>query len=236
MSALTIVQNACAKLGLPVPDALFSSTNSQTIQLRSLMNKEGKELAGSGPTDHAWTKLIMEKTFTTTAAAIQTGAVPTDFGRYLNETMWNRTTVIQAYGPVSAQAWQNWQAQSAITMPNFGFRFRGGSLLFFPTPTAGQTIAYEYVSTYWAQTSLAAGLAAMTADTDVGVLDETLIELGVIWRFLQAKGLDYAEAYRTYQMEVAKAVSRDGGRKRLSIGAAPVSLYPVNAPEGSWSL
>lgn len=234
MSALTIVQLACSELGITVPDAVFASTNSQVIQLRSLMNAEGKELAGSGPTDHAWTVLQTETTFSTTAAQIQVGAIPSDFGYYLNETLWNRTTRIPGYGPATPEQWQIWQAYATIAVPNFGFRFRGGSFLIYPVPTAGQTMAYEYVSNKWAQTSVLVGIAAMTADTDTSKLDEMLIKLGVIWRFLKAKGLDYSEAFRTYQMEVGKAIARDGGRRRITIGTPGARVYSANIAEGAW--
>lgn len=231
MTALTIVGQACARLGITAPTALFSSTDDQIIQLRNLMNQEGAELGKGGPTDHAWGILTTEKTFTTTAAAIQTSAVPTDFGWFINDTMWNRTARIKMVGPVGADEWQNYQAISLIALPNAVFRFRGGNLIIYPTPVAGQTAAYEYVSKYWASGSQ----SAMTADSDTALLDETLITLGVIWRFLAAKGLDYAETFRTYQMEVTKAIGRDGGRRKLNLAGTAQNQFNGNIPDGSWN-
>lgn len=237
MTALTMVQNATSRLGLSVPGAIFSSTDTQVVQFRNLMNQEGKDLAKGAATDHPWTKLISEQTFSTTAAAVQTGAVPTDFGWYINDTAWNRTTEIKLDGPITAEDWQRYQAVGAITLPNAVFRFRGGDVLIYPDPTASQTVAFEYVSSYWAETSAGAGasLAAMTSDTDVAILDEELITLGIIWRFLQAKGLDYAEAFRTYQLEVNKAIGRDGGRYKYNLAGHSFPRYQGNIPEGSWS-
>lgn len=230
MTALSLVQNACSHLGITAPTALFSATDDQTIQLRNLMNMEGAELAKGGPTDHAWQVLVTEKTFTTTAAAIQTGAVPTDFAFIVNDSLWNRTTMVKMEGPISAETWQTYQALTVVTIPFAAFRFRGGNLIIFPSPTAGQTAAYEYVSKYWASGSQ----SAMTADSDTALLDENLITLGVIWRFLAAKGLDYAEPFRTYQMEVSKAVARDGGRKKYALGGAITNRWNTNIPEGGW--
>lgn len=231
MTALTIVQKACSRLGITSPTALFSSTDDQIIQLRNLMNQEGAELAKGGPTGHAWQALTTEKTFTTTAAAIQTSAVPTDFDWFVNDTMWNRTARLKMVGPVSAEEWQTYQAISIISLPNAVFRFRGGSLLIYPSPTAGQTAAYEYVSIYWASGSK----SAMTADTDTALIDEGLITLGVIWRFLAAKGLDYAESFRTYQVEVNKAIGRDGGRRKANLAGTAQNQFQGNIPDGSWN-
>lgn len=231
MSALTIIQKACSRLAITVPGAVFSSTDDQVIQLRHLMNQEGDELTRM----HPWTALQTETTFVTVAAALQTSAIPSDFAWYINDTMWNRTTDQKILGPFTAAQWQQEQAvATGAIYPTF--RFRGGEILITPTPTAGQTVAYEYVSANWAETSGGSGLSAMTADTDVPLLDDRLIILGITWRFLQSKGLDYAEAFRTYQLECGKAISRDGGRKSFYIGGASFTpYYYANIPDGSWN-
>ncbi len=226
MTALTIMQQVTSSLGIDIPAAVFPSTDPQIIQLRNLMNEEGQELRDWA----AWTKLQTEKTFTTTAAAIQASAVPTDFGWYINETLWNRTLALQYMGPVSSEEWQRAQASVVpIALPNGIFRFREGELLIHPPPAAGQTAAYEYASSYWVS-----GKAAMTADTDVAILDEKLIALGTRWRFLKSKGLDYAEDFRTYELQKNFALSRDGGRKRVEMGGGSSQYFRGNIPEGSW--
>jgi len=107
MTALSIVANAASALGITAPTALFSATDDQTIQLRNLMNQAGLHLAKGADTDHAWRVLQSEKTFSTTAAAAQTGALPSDFGWFINDTFWNRTTRIKLRGPVSPRSGNN---------------------------------------------------------------------------------------------------------------------------------
>lgn len=152
MTALSIAQAASTRLGLTAPSIVFSSTDEQIIQIRNLMNEEGVELAARA----SWTKLTKEKTFTTVAAAAQTSSIPSDFGWIINDTMWNRSTDRQVFGPMSAAEWQMNQANGAAAVPDAFFRFRGtgtDSLLIYPTPTAGQTVAYEYVSNQWCESS-----------------------------------------------------------------------------------
>lgn len=234
MTALTIVQGAASRLGLAAPSAVFSSTDQQTIQMRNLMNQEGRELSKRYP----WTKLITEKTFTTAAQAVQTSAVPADFGWYLNNTMWNRSTDRPIHGPMSEAEWQREQAVATSAAMHTAFRFRGGNLLWYPSPTAGETGAYEYVSKNWAEASDGAGgtLAAMTADANTSLLEEELITLGVVWRFLNSKGFDYAEAFRTYQMEVSQAIARDGGRRTYALHGPSAPNFMINTEEGNWTL
>lgn len=227
MTALTIIQKVCTLPGLTAPTVVFASTDAQIIQLRSLMNEELVELAR----DHAWTVLTLEKTFSTVAAAIQTNSVPTDFDWYVNETMWNRTTRVKLGGPVSPEEWQTYQAISLLSIPQAVFRFRGGNLLFYPTPAAGQTVAYEYLTNI----RVSGSKTEFTADTDTCLLDEQVITLGTRWRFLKAKGFDYAEDFRTYELMKAKAIARDGGARKSFIGGSPRNPWNANIPDGSWN-
>lgn len=193
--------------------AIAGNTSSELAgQLLGLANEEGRALARR----HPWAILTAEKTFTTTAAAAQTGAIPSDFDRFIDETMWNRTRRRPVCGPITADEWQNLQANAAASM-DYQFRRRGSALLFTPTPAAGETIAYEYVKNTWCTSADGAtARTAFAADDDVGLLDEALIALGVKWRFLAGNGLDHETALREYERQVVDAINRDGGRRTIS--------------------
>jgi hypothetical protein len=234
MSLLTIVQNAARELGLTSPTAALSSTDAQIIQLVALAQREGKELMQ----DFNWQALTTEKTFMAVALADQTtaSAVPSDYDRMLNETFYNRTRKRPVFGPISPQEWQETQAIVATTLTE-AFRMRGDAILLTPTPTAGDTYAYEYITNKWCESSGGTAQSAWADDTDVGILPENVIELGVIWRFLKAKGFDYSEAFRTYELAKLRAQAKDGGKRRISMTYQKVN-FP-RAPyvqEGSWSL
>lgn len=216
MTALSIIQTAAAWLALPVPSAAFSATDTQTIQLRNLLNEEGAELA-TWP-DHAWTKLIKEQSFTTVAASIQTGAVPSDFGRFCDQSAWDRTTNRPLYGPMSSQQWQQEKAGPTFTSMYYGFRIRGNDFLMTPTPTAGDSIYYEYVSNKYVYASgdSTPTKTSFTADTDTSIFDETLVARGLRWRFLKAKGLAAEAEYQIWLEMVQRLAARDGGMPKLS--------------------
>ncbi len=190
------------------------------------MNDEGRDLSRA----HNWTSLLKQQTFTTVAQAVQTNAVPTDFNWYMNDTMWNRGTQVKVGGPVSAEDWQAFQAIALLAIPNAVFRFRGGDILIYPTPAAGQTCAYEYGTTYWVNGSK----TAFSADTDTAVLDETIISLGLRWRWLKSKGMDYAEDFRSYEIAKQQAVARDGGKQKVYLGGYPRNPWNFNIPQSNW--
>jgi hypothetical protein len=232
MSLLTLIQGACNRLGITRPTAAYSSTDQQIIQLVDLAQQEGIELAKR----HTWQVLTTEKTFTSIASETQTGAIPSDFDRIIDDTFFNRSQKRRVKGPLTPQEWQFHKGVVATTIIE-AFRIRGSAILIAPTPSAGQTFAYEYVSKNWCESSGGTDQAAWAADTDTGILSEELMTLGLIWRWQRAKGLDYAESFDTYERQLAIATSRDGGKPTLDFGSAPHSAarLPI-IKDGSWSL
>lgn len=232
MSLLTMLQGVTPRLGIPKPMTIVGSTDDQVLQLMAIANEEGQDLARRGQ----WQALTNSSTFTTVATESQ-GAIATlagaGFDYIVNETAWNRTQRRPLFGPLSSQQWELLKA-SMIQGPWYQFTIRGGNLLFLPVPSAGQTCAFQWVSKNWVTTSTGTS-NTWTADTDTGLLDENIMALGVMWRWLQRKGLEYAEDFAKYERQVENALARDGGKQRLSLGNMGPDVYPgVIIPSGNW--
>lgn len=241
MSLLTVVQAACRRLAIPVPDAVVSSTNSQVMQLWQLANQEGSELSER----YDWSALVRQASFATVAAEDQPSSVPAAFGHYIIDSMWNRTTKRKCFGPLTSADWQQVLSYPIYTSINPVFRLVqpagtiDGYVKMIPTPPAGQEVYYEYAMKYWAveQGGSAPTKADYEADTDFCAIDEKLVTRGVIWRFLEAKGFDYGEEYSKYEADVARAQAQDGGGKpRLNLvgGLGVQDIWPANIPIGNW--
>lgn len=233
MSLLTIIQGACDRIGIPRPTTVIGTTDQQVLALLGLAQQEGKELARRG----AWQALTSEQTFLSLAQQAQTGAVPSDLDRFIPETFYNRTRKRQVIGPLSPQ---EWQAQLAITATVVydTFRQRGNDILMIPTPPAGDEYAYEYVSKNWCTSASGTAQSSWLADSDTAKLEDELFTLGLVWRFKQAKGFDYAEAFRSYETQVTQALARDGDKRTLNFANQRLfdtPRYP-GVVEGSWNL
>jgi hypothetical protein len=224
MALLSIVQNAADRLGITRPTAAVASTDQQIIQLVGLAQEEGKDLAKR----HTWQALQTEYTFPTVNGTASY-ALPDAFGALIKETVFNRTRRRRMVGDLSPEQWQETQA-SLVTMVNPAFRIRGSLFYISPTPTAAETVAYEYLSKNWCQSSGGTGQAAWAADTDTGILDEELMTLGVKWRWKRSKGLDYAEDFTSYELRVAKAILDDGARVRIDTSNSERDRVP-RAPQ-----
>jgi len=238
MSLLTIVQDVCGEMGLTIPNAVVGSNSELVIQLFRLAKREGNELStgASVGLSHDWTVLQSEATWTSTATESQ-GALTTlapGFRWIINDTVFDRTEQRQEPGPVSAQLWQ-WRKAMTTSGPFPEWRIRNGTLYMYPVPTAGHSMAFEYQTSYWCTDSGGTAKATWTADTDVGRIDEELMKLGLIWRWRKAKGLDYEEDFRSYQIAVSNAIARDGGKPRLSMSTHRVSQR-VLVQDGNWDL
>ena len=233
MTLLTLAQAACDIIGMPRPTSVMAGADQTARTMLSLAQREGRVLARRW----TWTALRKQQTFTTVAQTVQTGAVPSDFDRMVSETFWNRTDQLRVVGPVTPEEWQGLVASVALPIES-AFQMRAGQIELYPVPTAGETYAYEYVSTQWCQSASGTGQTAWVADTDTGLLDEELTTLGLVWRFKQSRGLDYAEDMTTYEEQVLQAMARDGTRRtarlarEIDYGAAH---YPM-VPEGNWAV
>lgn len=237
MSLLTVAQYLCGRTGIPVPDSVLGTTDQQVRQVLRLIEEEGNDLSLRG----LWSGLVLEATLTTVATASQ-GAMTTlasnGFRYILNDTIWDRTNKLPVCGPMDAPEWQAIQALT-WTGPRYRYRIRGGNLLITPTPTAGYSWAFEYVSKNWIL-----GIDGttykqyFTLDTDTILLPEELVLMGVRWRWKKEKNLDYAEDFRTYETQVKDALGRDGGKPHLHMDdegwRGPVPGIFVSP--GSWNV
>lgn len=195
MSLLTIIQGAADEVSVTRPSTVVASTDPEVQTLLRLSNKVGLRLMKIFP----WQALVAEHTFTALGQEEQTAILPSAFNRFVSESFWNRTTVKLVSGPSSPVEWQGFKANSYSDANNPKFRYRGNTVYLLPAPTAGDTLAFEYVSKNWCESSGGTGQTAWAADTDVGVLDEELLTLGLIYEYLQGEGQPSVEAARHYE-------------------------------------
>lgn len=234
MSLLTIIQKVCDRTGITRPSTVVASADAQVRQLFALANEEGEELSQRCD----WQALRAEHLFLTTAAAEQTNTpLPDDFGRFVNNSFFNRTTRRRLIGPITPQEWQAIQAFPAYSRVYLAFRQREGQFLITPEPAAGEEIAYEYVSRNWATSSAGVGKVEFTSDDDETHLDEKLMVQGIRWRWKAAKGLDYDQEFDTYERNVSRAIAENGGATILMMSRPSASpVLAANIPDGDYGL
>lgn len=236
MSCLTVIQRACSRIGIAAPIAAVSSTDVKVQQLLALSNEEGEELSASYP----WQALRNEATFTTVATESQgliTAIAGAGFRYIINNTIWNRSLRRPVFGPLTPPQWQQLKAQS-MQGPFNQFVIRGNAVLFTPAPAAGNSCYFEWMSRAWCASSDGSTSSSFwVADTDVALLDEDIMVMGLIWRWKAAKGLDYAEDFNKYERRKTDAQARDGGKPTLDLNGTDMDIFPgVIVPAGFWGV
>lgn len=231
---LDIIKDAVRAKGVTAPPSIVSSDDF-ALQLLNLAKETAADLL-SRPFD--WQSLQQEALFTTVAGETQINLRSTYpyLKKIVDGTVWNRT-LQQPMKTVSVQAWQSMKATGFAATP-YIYRLRGGVWIMPDDTDSGQTISFEYIDERpWAD---AGGnrLLNPSSDSDVFLLPDNLMLLGVRWRFLEAKGLEYGESFRLYEDQISKCMSDDKPADTLSINGTRggSSLCGPSTSEGNWSL
>lgn len=176
------------------PATIASNTNPDAQSMLRLINKCGKWMQKA----YDWQILRAEQTFTSIAAETQTGALPSDFDRFIPETFWDRDTNNLITGPIGPVEWQGLKVQS-FDSQNKKFALRGGAILTQPALAADVSCAFEYIKVNWCDIAAGSGeKAAFTIDTDVALIDEELITRAAILEYLASEGQPYIKALRDF--------------------------------------
>ena len=229
---LAIVQTAALELGIPGPISVAGNPDTQAQQFLALVNREGSELAAI---EGGWQSMRGEQLITWTIG-IDTYAFPTDFAYYVQDTLWDRSSHWQINGPMSATDWQVLKSGVLPSGVYSRYQIQNNKIRFDPIPTSADTIAIEYITSNWCQSLLGVTQPKMVLDTDLPLVPDDLLVLGLKWRFLAAKGFNYSEERAAYELAISRYKPRDKVTENLNMGARRDGYF-LNMgllPAGNW--
>jgi hypothetical protein len=236
MSVLTTIQYVCGRTNVPVPATVLGNTDTQVVQMLRLLEEIGNDMAKRGD----WEGVTREATHTSLADEDQGTMVSiatNGFRNLKNGTFWDRTNKLPILGPLNDQQWQTLKGM-ATTGPRYHFRIRGGKLLINPTPTAGHTWAFEYMSKNWMLgVDGTTYKQYATLDSDTILIPEDVLIMGLRWTWKKEKGMDYAEDMATYEAQIKDSLGRDGGKATLHMDGGVRDARPgIFVPDMSLDL
>ena len=202
MSLLTICRNACREAGFAVPGSIVGNTDDTAVLLLACANRAGKLLAKK-----PWQALQKEYTFSTVASTASY-ALPSDYGWIVNDTAWDRTNYWRLRQSLSALQWQEYKSGITASVPRSRMRVKGSLVFIDPTPSSTISMVYEYVSSKWV-TDGSSYFTEFSTDTQTSLISEELIELEVVWRFMNRKGVAYTEEKNTAEINIQLALAHD---------------------------
>lgn len=201
--------------GIPKPSQLVGAVDDTSEQLLALANREGIEFSTRANSFGGWQQLHKEHTFTTDGT--NNYALPSDFKSFVTRTFWDGSARWELIGAINAQEKQLLRYGLTATQPRLKFYVRNNRLYLEPTPETGKTIAFDYFSNAWCASTSGTPQTSWQADTDTYLLDEDCFIMGLKWRFLRAKGLDYSQEMIDYTRAVSEALARNGGASDLPL-------------------
>lgn len=162
--------------------------------------------------------------------------LPSDLAYLIVQTEWDRNFRWQLLGPLDAQEWQVIKSGISPVGPRMRFRIMQGQFYINPVGSASSvytdTIAYEYVSSWWVAATAAPTVGVQSAyvlDTDTAIISEDLIVMGLKWRFLKAKGLDWEEEKSQYQNKFDRIAARAASARSLPLNARASGIRLLNS-------
>ena len=243
MALIDIVQTAAAIIGLPQPASVIGSAAPTVVTMKALLDREGRNLAkrkslyGGG-----WTILETEHTFQTVADQEEYD-LPADLYSVIGNSVWDRGNFFPVRGGISPQEWQAIRSglvQSAQLRRRYRIKDSLGAgrrrkFVLDPVPSDVETVVFEYVSSRWV--SDAGGTVffdRFQSDDDVSLLPQELLEMGLVWRYKQAKGFDFTADLAEWQMECNKTFGSDTGPRKIPIARNKFTLPVGNVPDSGF--
>lgn len=241
MTLLSTVQNVCRKIGKTPPSVVVTSTDATILELFVMANESGDAFAR----EHDFPELYKQCSFSATSTVFQGQLINSsaivadgDYLRMVPETFWN--TSLNSKLVLSPPAeWSQLQAMASTPYPARWTIIQGGLYIGPVTgPTSPNSCSFYYYSNKWVRSASGTYQTAYQLDTDVAVVPEKLIYLDLVWRWKQAKGLQYGEDMKTAELAIDQYTGSVGGAKKLLLGGGSNMYNPIvggpTIPEGNW--
>lgn len=207
----------------PVPGSIVGNAGAETLYQAVL--DAGEFMLNA----HDWSILRTEATIATVAST-ESYSLPSDFHRFIHSTAWDQSNDRLMFGSTSPQRWQ-WSNNSTVTLSQFRklFQFKAtqgqgadGTIEIFPTPTAVETLGYEYISENWAQTSGSVAQNTMSADTDTPRIPDHVLGLLATAFLMESEGLPFLNRRNDAERMIEQAIANDAPPPRANANHDPV--------------
>jgi hypothetical protein len=218
---MQLVQNAIDEIGsITTPSFIIGNTDQNAKQILALSNREAQEFSRLADSFGGWQALRKDYTFPL-VNTVETYALPSDYRFMLPNTIWQTAFRWQLLGPLSRQEWNVLEYGLTPAGPRMRFMIENNLIYINPTPSSTLlgNVAYAYISNGITRSAANVVQTEWLADTDTYVLDEQSFILGLKWRFLAAKKLDYVQEKLSYDQHVQQALARNAGSTILPLNA-----------------
>ena len=237
-TALQVVQNVAAEVGLVRPTTLHSDSDKTGRTVRVLLNRGGRILTRmQGSFGEGWAVLNTEYVFDTVPGQ-EEYPLPVDFWTFITETLWDRSTFRELRGSLAPSEWQELRSgliETVSIAPLYRLRKNSlnpaaRSIFLDPVPSTTDTLVFEYISTNWVKAPSGVLQDQVTSDADTFLFDDDLIELDVSWRFRKSRGLDFVSELTEFESQRDRRFGVDRGDRKIALTRSSIQRRRSRIP------
>ena len=236
ISVLEVVQDFCGRNGLPVPSAVFGSTDTAVIQYRTLLKQLNRELA-----QFNWQQITVRATFVTIAAEDQGdldliigSGVGFPYDAIAQMSVWDETLRRPVFGPVGDASWEMLKA-FVNTGPLYQYKIFQDHFFINPAPPAGDTIGMVIKLKSVIVNAGGAPLLNPNADTCAFIVPPVVVDKGFDYMWKRQKGEAWEDLFNEYMGLIAKNIVKDANKPILFLDQSYQNLVPgIWVPAGNW--
>lgn len=214
MTILSVVQNVALAVGIEYPDAVFSVEDRTMREMVRVVNDVAIRIRDA---EFDWQALQAIHT-ATGDGSIDAFPLPDDYARMtIAGNLWSSRWSWGINKVPSIDEWLEMQAVPYVSVTGDWIIY-GDQLHVMPVMSASETVRFTYVrNTIVRQTGGALATEFMN-DTDSFVLNERLLELGIIWQWKAQKGVPANDHEENFNRAMYDAMTRDKGAKPVISG------------------
>lgn len=239
MTILSVAQDAAIKLNRDQPTSLFSTTDPFASELLLCAKDTAESLIKE---EHDWRDLTKLATCQGDASTIVFPFAPTiapDYQRLIKgaklHSLRFRNATFRA--AENLDEWLFFKDNLLVGSPG-NWVILNKSVQIFPAMPVNDTARFYYISNYYALSPVGVPQAKFLTDNDTFALDETLLRLGIVWRWRADKRLEYAEDLKNYEIAKMALIGNDRGNQIITVGSQRVKrsnqvAYPAMLGPGS---
>jgi hypothetical protein len=233
-TAATILNDAAVEEGLDAVADPFASSDPAMVRMCRLLSSAGRELVAL----YQWPHLRKVCDITAANGDGRAYTVPADFLGLVPGTAWNQTQDEEIRGPISPEAWQEYEANGETPLDPC-FRLVQGVFAIAPTASVadGDLIQYEYHGKSWV--SATGGTVPtddrVTAATDIVYFQPTLVRVALRRAWRMSNGFDTGVIEAQYWRALDGAMSAETAGETLSLSRSDRSILD-RIPSRSWSI
>lgn len=200
-----ILSKAARQCSVTAPSNWVSSTNAAAVELRDFLSETVDDIL-----QRVDMVAPIGKAVTITGTGVESYALPADYKRLKRDqfSVYEQFSSRRACVPVPSNGeWEYMKDMGAAGAYRF-YRVHGYEgnfeIDFYRLLASGDTAYVSYVSDAWVMSSADVQKSEFSAIDDVSLIPARLLETGIVWRFRDRKGLEFASKMAEYEMLLAR--------------------------------